>query len=135
MFVRITAGTYGYRDDKGHLKPKNSGDTVLLDDAEAERLINLGVAEEISTEEAGGAAPEVSDESAINNTPNGEKAEEMAGNEVVVDEMAIEDMTFDQLKSVAEQMGLPHVGKYRSKKALMDAIEAESLGAAEPEVG
>ena len=51
--VKITGGTYGYHNSFGRLEPKNrKSEPFTLDDAEAERLVALGVAEIIAEEVA-----------------------------------------------------------------------------------
>ena len=48
--VRVIKGTYGYRNANGVVKPKNAKSGIFsLDDAEAERLVALGVAETVAT--------------------------------------------------------------------------------------
>lgn len=51
--VKITGGTYGYHNSFGRLEPKNrKSEPFTLDDAEAERLVSLGVAEIVAEEVA-----------------------------------------------------------------------------------
>lgn len=48
--IRIIAGTYGYKDKDGFLRPKTvASEPFSIDLAEEERLIQLGVAEKVET--------------------------------------------------------------------------------------
>ncbi len=114
MLVKIIAGTYGYRDDKGHLRPKHAGEEVNIDEAEAQRLVKIGVAEASDL-----PFSEPLDDEAVNYTPDDVESQEEAG-------MSIEDMSFEQLKDAAEQMSI-NTAKLRSKKALIDAITEASV--------
>lgn len=132
MTVKIVAGVYGYLE-RGFVRPKSKGDVIKLDDKEAKRLIGLGVAVEVPENGAETALPGAGGGKPVDHTPNGEKPQDGAGDDE--DEgMAMEDMNFDQLKAVAEQQGID-TKNLRSRKALMEAIEADSIGgeAADPE--
>ena len=50
MKVKIKAGTYGWRDHNGMLKPKKAGEICEVDAEEGERLSLLGVAEILAEE-------------------------------------------------------------------------------------
>lgn len=109
MLVKILAGTYGYRDENGRLRPKNKGDVANVDEAEATRLIEIGIAEasdlpfseslDIEMDNTDIDVPESKEDDAVN----------------------LEDMSFEQLKEVAERMGI-NTSKYRTKKTLLVAV-------------
>lgn len=56
MKVRITAGTYGRRDERGFLKPVRRGETCDVSETEGARLCSLGIAEAIEQHNCVGAA-------------------------------------------------------------------------------
>ena len=114
MLVKIIAGTYGYRDEKGHLRPKGAGEVVNVDEAEAQRLVGFGIAEASDL-----PLSEPVDDEAVDYTPNGVEGQEEAG-------IGVEDMSFERLKDAADQMGI-NTAKLRSKKALIDAITKASV--------
>ncbi len=114
MLVKIIAGTYGYRDEKGHLRPKGAGEVVNVDEAEAQRLVNIGIAEASDL-----PFSEPLDGEGVDYTLDDVEGQEEAG-------ISAEDMSFEQLKDAAEQMGI-NTAKLRSKKVLIDAITAASV--------
>ncbi len=122
MLVKIIAGMYGYRDEKNRLRPKSEGDVVDVKDEEAKRLINLGVAE-YATETSEVTGMGGSEVSTVDNTPETENASNEADEG---EEINFDDMTVEQLKGVAKQMGI-NTSKLRSKKALIDAINDASV--------
>ena len=58
MKVKITAGTYGRRDESGVLRPVRRGETCDVSETEGVRLCSLGIAEAIEQEKTETAKPE-----------------------------------------------------------------------------
>lgn len=58
MTVKITAGIYGWRDERGFLKPVRNGETCEVSETEGARLCSLGVAEAVKQEEPEEKKPE-----------------------------------------------------------------------------
>ena len=76
--VKIVGTTYGYHNSNGRIEPKDEkSNPFMLDDAEAERLVSLGVAEII---EERVATPQIDEETedAGENTPEDENRDEDA---------------------------------------------------------
>jgi hypothetical protein len=114
MKVRIIGGTYAFREH-GTLKPKGKGDVFELPDAEAGRIIRLGIAEpcdhgDTSRDNSGLDVPPHTDAS------GGQNAAETAS----IDD--IDGMSFEELKATAGDLGIANVSKIKSKKALIAAI-------------
>ncbi len=114
MLIKITHGTYGYRDDRGRLRPKHEGEAVEVSTGEAKRLIKMGIAE---------ASEKPSENVAEDSTENTAEAITEAPDESGTD---IEDMSIKQLTEAAKQMGI-NIAHLRSKKALIEAITAASV--------
>ena len=116
MLVRIISGTYGHRPilpngKKSHyVIPVKAGEAPIdLDKAEADRLIGLGVAEAVKTEE--NKAPETE-------APEGASESKTEG-------LSLEEMSFNELKALAQEKGID-IGGIRSKAGLVEAITAEA---------
>ena len=123
MKVKIIAGVYGYRDRNGFLKPKGEGEVIDIDDTEAERLIELGVASAVEPVASQDSIPDAFDDSEGDTTPDESEAEEEAVSEATDDEYVdYNDMSFEELKESAELLGID-TSKLRSKKAVIKAIE------------
>lgn len=123
MKIKIVAGVYGYRDQNGFLKPKGEGEVIDIDDTEAERLIELGVASAVELVASQGSIPDAFDDSEGDTTPDESEAEEEAVSEATGDEYVdYNDMSFEELKESAELLGID-TSKLRSKKAVIKAIE------------
>lgn len=58
MKVKITAGTYGRRDESGVLRPVRRGETCDVSETEGARLCSLGIAEPIEQAEPEKTKPE-----------------------------------------------------------------------------
>lgn len=143
MKVEIISGTYG-RKVNGAIEPVHMGDTCEVDEAEANRLISLGVAKACpeSTQEA---ATDVSDGQTVehsSDTENGEDADAESSEEYSDDEVielerdgnmysfsrkSLEDMTMADIRELAKDVGMENVGSYNSKRALIDALVAYSF--------
>lgn len=112
MLVRIIQTTYGYRpilpDGKRshYVIPVRRGDAPIeVEQAEAERLLSLGVAEEVTEK-----TQTVRETTETVPTP-AEKPPKMN----------LEDMSFNELKAHAQSLDI-ETGKLRSKVALIEAI-------------
>ena len=110
MLIRIIQTTYGYRpilpDGKRshYVIPVRPGSAPIeVEQAEAERLISIGVAEEVKEMSAA-----VLEETAP--APVEEPAE-----------MNLEEMSFNELKTYAQGLGI-ETGKLRSKASMIEAI-------------
>ena len=111
MLIRIIQTTYGYRpilpDGKRshYVIPVRRGDAPIeVEQAEAERLLSLGVAEEVTEK-----------------TQTVQKPVETIPAPVEPEEVNLEDMSFNELKAHAQSLGI-ETGKLRSKAALIEAI-------------
>ena len=123
MKVKIIAGVYGYRDQNGFLKPKGEGEVIDIDDTEAERLIELGVASAVEPVAPQDSIPDVFDDSEGYTTHDESEDEEESVSEATDDEYVdYNDMSFEELKESAELLGID-TSKLRSKKAVIKAIE------------
>ncbi len=127
MLIKIINTTYGYRPilpngKKSHyVIPVKPGEAPIdVDKAEADRLIALGVAEAVGTKND--KAPEVK-------APEAAPEAVETGN---LDAEQLKDMTFDQLKSLAKEMGADTTG-IRSKAGLIEAITALDVPVLEAE--
>ena len=119
MLVKIISGTYGHRPllpngkRSPYLNPVKAGSPPIeVDDAEAERLFALGVAEKADPEE--NKAPEAK---------AAKKAPEAAGEPITghLDGVDLESMSFNDLKAIAKDIGID-AGKIKSKAGLIQAI-------------
>ena len=116
MLVKIISGTYGHRPilpngEKSHyVIPVRAGEApIAVDEAEGKRLIALGVAEAVEVENV-----TVSEAEAIE-----EELEPQA------EDISLEDMTFNELKALAQERGIG-IGGIRSKAGMIEAIKAKS---------
>ena len=126
MLVRITNGTYGYiptlanGEKSPYVVNVTSGDLPIdVDEAEAKRLVDSHIAEYVDTEAVATRSVPFEDENPNGNTPEPENATE--GTETPKDSN-LEEMTFAELKAYAQEIGIENAGKYRSKAALIEAI-------------
>lgn len=121
MLIKIINTTYGHRPilpngQKSHyvipVRPGNP--PIEVEQAEGERLIALGVAAEVTPEKI--------------TAPKTEAPEEAS--EAKTEGTALEDMSFNDLKALAQENGIDIAG-IRSKAGLIEAITA----AQDPEDG
>jgi len=118
--VKIIFGSYGLPDGRRGVKLIDCGQTCEVDDAEAARLVALGVAAVVV------ATPQEA-ESATGtgeNTPEGDNAQEGAVGHL--DAGQLSSMTNAQLKQLAEDMGLD-VTKCKKKADFIELITAEEV--------
>lgn len=131
--VKIISGVYGYRPEKSpYVIPVQKGDPAIsVDDDEAKRLVEIGVAtyldQEIDAGAAEAAIPVVPDNQATTSTPgNGKDESGDSDPEDIVghlDADALKDWKMDDLKKLAADMGVDTTG-IKKKDALIAAITA-----------
>ncbi len=133
ILVKIISGTYGYRPEKSnYVIPVSVGEgPISVDDDEAKRLVEIGVAAYIDKEtpvEAVATAPSCdSDSCPIDNSPDSEDGEngdsgpgEVTGN---LDPEELKGWKMDELKKLATDMGIDATG-IKKKDDLIAAIVA-----------
>ena len=111
MLIHIISGIYGHHREGGYISPKTRLDPPFeVDDAEAERLVSLGVAEYAGTQVA-------------THLPEPEEIE--PEDDTVADENAAENvfdtMTKAELVAYAKDAGI-EIPKRASKADIIDAI-------------
>ncbi len=115
--IRIVSGNYAAHPD-GRLKVITRGNTVEVPEDEAARLVEMGVAAYVKEPFLMAETPSAPvSESAPSDTPDEEENEAPEA-----PDESLENMTFDQLKQLAKDAGLP-VGKLRSRKNIVDALQ------------
>jgi hypothetical protein len=133
--VKIINGNYGYNDN-GKITTIPLGETVDLADDEAQRLINLKVAELVTddTDHKGSKKPVATGENGEENkTPSVNPTENKNGAEGEIEgdtekglplgETQLRSMTNTELKKLAEDMGLD-TSKMKKKEDFVSAIMA-----------
>lgn len=110
--VIITQGAYGHRaEGSPFVKLVAKGETCIVTDGEAERLEKLGVAKILCTNIVEAEYSDVA-------------AEASASDEEDIETVDITTLSFNQLKEMAENMGISNIGKLNSKQKLIDAISS-----------
>lgn len=116
MLIKIINTTYGHRPilpngQKSHyVIPVRPGEPPIeVEQAEGERLIALGVAAEVTPEKI--TAPKTE-------APEGASEAQTEGD---AEKVSLDSMSFNELKALAQEMGLD-VGGIRSKAGLIEAI-------------
>lgn len=153
--IKITKGTYGFRPSPGIVEPKTSRDPAFsVDDAEAARLVAMGVASVAGSDEdpdAVAAFVEPDDQDGQHDEDNDDHDDSYEDDDAEDAEPLVynEDMKLDELKDVARSVGASEeeLTPMRYKKdviALIDQILEEAstgsegdddgpdLGAADP---
>lgn len=131
--IEIISGAYGHRPDgSAHPVTIERGQRCAVPEAEAERLIALGVAR-MAAQSSSGAVATSADGLNSNapsvNTPseeNGAEGEETAH----LDPEQLKELTNDRLRELAEDMGI-NPGKLKTKAQLIDAITAVEVAPGE----
>ncbi len=118
--IKMIFGSYGAPNGKGSVKLIDCGQTCEVEDAEAERLIALRVAQEVV------ATPQEHEEliEAGENTPDASDAQE--GITVSLDPEELSTWTVASLKRLAADMGLD-TSKCRVKADYVELISAEEF--------
>ena len=125
--VKIINGVYGHRPENSpYVIPVSVGDPAIsVDDDEAKRLVDLGVAAYADAGAVATAIPVVSDSVAIDNSPESEDGEsgDSAPGEIVghLDPDSLKDMKMDELKKLATDVGIDVTG-IKKKDDLIQAI-------------
>ena len=132
LTVKIISGTYGCKI-KGRIVPKDRmSEPFSLDDAEAKRLVSLGVAEIITEGVATGGNGEETNPPSVNpsNDENGSNGENEGGNDIVghLDAEQLREMTNKELKALADDMGID-TSKMKVKDDYIQAIVAVEVSA------
>lgn len=116
MLIKIINTTYGHRPilpngQKSHyVIPVRPGEPPIeVEQAEGERLIALGVAAEVTPEKITAQEPEA---------PEGASEAKTEGD---AEKVSLDSMSFNELKALAQEMGLD-VGGIRSKAGMIEAI-------------
>lgn len=129
MKVEIISGSYGWRKTEDAM-PKliERGCTCEVDEAEAKRLVALGVAAIVREADeapvASGSTVENDDTSCVDMPSEENGAEGDA--EAHLDEEQLQEMTVAQLKELAADLGI-ETAKLRRKDDLIAAIAAVSI--------
>ena len=132
LTVKIISGTYGCKI-KGRIVPKDlTSEPFELEDAEAKRLVSLGVAEIITEGVATGGNGEETNPPSVNpsNEENGSNGENEGENDIVghLDAEQLREMTNKELKALAEDMGID-TSKMKVKDDYIQAIVAVEVSA------
>ena len=132
LTVKIISGTYGCKI-KGRIVPKDlTSEPFELEDAEAKRLVSLGVAEIITEGVATGGNDEETNPPSVNlsNDENGSNGENEGENDIVghLDAEQLREMTNKELKALAEDMGID-TSKMKVKDDYIQAIVAVEVSA------
>ena len=126
MKVEIISGSYGWRKTKDAM-PKliERGGTCEVDEAEAKRLVALGVAaivREVDEAPVASASTGRNDAAPCADMPNKENGAE-SDTEAHLDTEQLQEMTVAQLKELAAELGI-ETAKLRKKDDLIAAIVA-----------
>ncbi len=132
--IVIRSGTYGFRTSSGRVRPVSRGERVSVPDAEAARLVGLGVAAYVSVGDASEAPSPPSDGptplEASQHTPGGETpADPVTDSEGDIDndEVArLERLTKADLEQMAKDMGVD-VSEDKNKHEIAVLIAAADV--------
>lgn len=126
MFVEILCGGYGCRSGKS-IHTVMRGEQCKVSEAEAARLIGLGVAKAVTVttnapESVPVAAPAASEDNDIPDEETSQGGSETA----TLDPDQLRSMTVANLKKLAADMGID-TKQFKTKDALIEAICAEEV--------
>lgn len=131
--IRVTRGGCGisYEDEHGTkrhaLKTPEDG-PFMCDEAQAERLVRLGVAAYVT-----GKAPEVPQDPDADTDPDNQEPEKATGH---LDAAELESWDYNQLKKLAADMGVTPKGKKKADLiAAITAAEVEPGNDTDPDEG
>lgn len=131
--IEIISGAYGHRPDgSAHPVTIERGQCCEVPEAEAERLIALGVARTAAQSVSGTVATSadgLNSNAPSVNTPseeNGAEGEKTA----YLEPEQLKELTNDKLRELAEDMGIS-TGKLKTKAQLIDAITAVAVAPGE----
>lgn len=132
LTVKIKSGAYGLNTGDRVITKDRMSEPFSLDDAEAKRLVSLGVAEIITEGVATGGNGEETNPPSVNpaDDENGSNGENEGGNDIDghLDAEQLEEMTIKELKALAEDMGID-TGKFKVKADYIQAIVAVEVSA------
>ena len=132
LTVKIKSGAYGRNTGDRVITKDRMSEPFELEDAEAKRLVSLGVAEIITEGVATGGNGEETNPPSVNlsNDENGSNGENEGGNDIDghLDAEQLEEMTIKELKALAEDMGID-TGKFKVKAEYIQAIVAVEVSA------
>lgn len=122
MKIEIISGSYGWRKTKDAMpKLVERGGICEVDEAEARRLVALGVAAIVHEADEAPVASGSTVESG--DTPCADMPSEENGAEAHLDAEQLQEMTVAQLKELAAELGI-ETAKLRKKDDLIAAIAA-----------
>ena len=131
--IEIISGAYGHRPDgSAHPVTIERGQCCEVPEAEAERLIALGVARMAA--QSGSGAVATSADGPNSNVPSVNTPSEEDGAEgektAYLDPEQLKELTNDRLRELAEDMGIS-TGKLKTKAQLINAITAVEVAPGE----
>ena len=130
--VKIISGAYGLNTGDRVITKDRMSEPFSLDDAEAERLVSLGIAEIITEGVATGGNGNETNPPSVNpsNDENGSNGENEGGNDIDghLDAEQLGEMTIKELKALAEDMGID-TSKMKVKADYIQAIVAVEVSA------
>jgi len=135
--VQIVNGTYGYRPDgSNYVVPVTPRDLpISVSDEEAKRLVDLGVAVYVGEGAVATAPSPDSDACPISNSPSdedGESGDSDPAEGAVPDIETLKGMKMEDLRAMAENLGIESAGSAKKKSELIEAIsEAASVPSVE----
>lgn len=131
--IRVTRGGCGisYNDEhdtKRHALKTPEDGPFMCDEAQAERLVRLGVAAYVT-----GKAPEVPQDPDADTDPDNQEPEKATGH---LDAAELESWDYNQLKKLAADMGVTPKGKKKADLiAAITAAEVEPGNDTDPDEG
>lgn len=132
LTVKIKSGAYGLNTGDRVITKDRMSEPFSLDDAEAKRLVSLGVAEIITEDVATGGNGEETNPPSVNpsDDENGSNSENEGDNDIVghLDAEQLKEMTIKELKALAEDMGID-TAKFKVKDDYIQAIIAVEVSA------
>lgn len=127
MKVEIISGSYGWRKTKDAMpKLVERGGICEVDEAEARRLVALGVAaivHEVDEASVASGSTAESGDTPCADMPSAENGAESDA-EAHLDAEQLQEMTVVQLKELAAELGIVETAKLRRKNDLIAAIAA-----------
>lgn len=131
--IEIISGAYGHRPDgSAHPVTIERGQCCEVPEAEAERLIALGIAR--MAVQSGSGTVATSADSLNGNAPSVDIPAKESGAEseetTHLDPEQLKELTNDKLRELAEDMGIS-TGKLKTKAQLIDAITAVEVAPGE----
>lgn len=118
--IEIISGGYGYRNPANHrLEPKMCGERIAVTDEEAARLCSMNVAKII-----GEACEGHRDAECVKAEEHSTDTVKCESVDAEGDGKALEECSMNELKKIAQEMGI-NTAKLKSRSALLKAISEE----------